>query len=112
MIDLNTILLMGQPAGGKSGGGMGQLIMIPLILVVFYFFMLRPQQKKAKEQKEFKEGVGKGDKVVTIGGVHGKIIEVRDTTFILEVGNALKLEVEKSAISVEMTKALTAEVKA
>ncbi len=83
---------------------MGQLIMILLIIVVFYFFMIRPQMKKAKEEKLFKQSLLKGDKVVTIGGVHGKIIDVNDTTFIIEVDNNVKLKVEKTAISAEATK--------
>ena len=97
---LSTILL--QAAAG--GGAMGQLIMILLIIVVFYFFMIRPQMKKAKDEKLFKESLLKGDKVVTIGGVHGKIIDVNDTTFIIEVDNNVKLKVEKTAISAEATK--------
>jgi preprotein translocase subunit YajC len=97
---LSTILLQ----AGAGGGAMGQLIMILLIIVVFYFFMIRPQMKKAKDEKLFKESLLKGDKVVTIGGVHGKIIDVNDTTFIIEVDNNVKLKVEKTAISAEATK--------
>lgn len=97
---LSTILLQ----AGAGGGAMGQLIMILLIIVVFYFFMIRPQMKKAKEEKLFKQSLLKGDKVVTIGGVHGKIIDVNDTTFIIEVDNNVKLKVEKTAISAEATK--------
>lgn len=106
-----SILLMGAPAAGgagaQGGGGMGQLIMIPLIIVVFYFFMIRPQSKKAKEQKEFRETIDKGSKIVTIGGIHARILEVKDTTLVIEAGNGIKLEIEKSAVSVELTKALT-----
>ena len=75
----STILLQAAPAGG----GMYNLVMIVLIIVVFYFFMIRPQMKKSKEEKAFKESIKKGDKVVTIGGVHGRILEVNDKTFIL-----------------------------
>jgi preprotein translocase subunit YajC len=78
--------------------------MILMIVVVFYFFMIRPQMKKAKMEKEFKTSLNKGDKVVTIGGVHGKILDVQDTTFILEIDNNVKVKVEKSAISAEVTK--------
>ena len=107
---LNSILLMGGAGGGaaaKDGGGMGQLIIIPLILVVFYFFMIRPQTKKAKEQKDFRESIEKGSKIVTIGGIHARILEVKETTFVIEAGNGIKLEIEKSAVSVELTKGLT-----
>ena len=61
------------------GEGGSQIIMLVLILGVFYFFMIRPQMKKQKELKKFREGLAAGDKVVTIGGIHGKILEVNDT---------------------------------
>ena len=98
---LTTILLQ---ASAPGGGAMGQLVMILLIIVIFYFFMIRPQMKKAKQEKVFKEGLVKGDKVVTIGGVHGKIVDVADTTFIVEVADNVKLKIEKSAVSAEATK--------
>jgi len=94
-----TILLQvpGNPA-------MSNLLMIGMIVVVFYFFMIRPQMKKAKVEKQFKESIKKGDKVVTIGGVHGKITEVQDATFTLEIDTNVKMKIEKSAISAEATK--------
>ena len=95
-----SILLQAAP----GGGAMGQLLMILLIIVVFYFFMIRPQMKKAKNEKVFKEGLVKGDKVVTIGGVHGKIVEVGETTFMIEVDSNVKLKIEKTAVSAEATK--------
>jgi preprotein translocase subunit YajC len=87
-----------------SGGGAYNLIMIGMIIVVFYFFMIRPQMKKAKDEKAFKESIKKGDKIVTIGGVHGKILEVNDKTFIIEIDTNTKVKVEKTAISAEATK--------
>ncbi len=98
-MSLNFILLQAQ-----GSGAMSQLVMILLIIVVFYFFMSRPQMKKAKQEKLFKESLVKGDKVVTIGGVHGKIIEVNETTFMIEVDTNVKLRVEKTAVSAEATK--------
>lgn len=77
---------------------MGQLIPLVLILVVFYFFMIRPQMKKQKELKKFRENLAKGDKVVTIGGLHGTILEVTDNTLLLNA-EGTKLRFEKSAIS-------------
>jgi preprotein translocase subunit YajC len=68
------------------------------VAIVFYFFMIRPQTKKAKEAKLFRESLKKGDKVVTIGGLHGKVLEVADTTILVDAGGA-KLRFEKSAIS-------------
>jgi preprotein translocase subunit YajC len=77
---------------------MGQLIPLVLILVVFYFFMIRPQMKKQKELKKFRENLTVGDKVLTIGGIHGKILEITDTTILLN-SEGSKIRVEKSAIS-------------
>ena len=100
IIMINTILL----DASTSNPAIQQLLMIGMIVVVFYFFMIRPQMKKAKAEKSFKESLNKGDKVVTIGGVHGKIVEVNDTTFILEIDQNVKVKVEKSAISADATK--------
>lgn len=89
--------------GGEGGSSWTSLLPLFLILVVFYFFFIRPQTKKTKEQRKFREALKKGDKVVTIGGVHGKVLEVKETTVILDVGNQLKLTVEKSAIVMDNT---------
>ena len=72
-----------------------------LIAIVFYFFLIRPQMKKAKEAKVFRDAMAKGDKVVTIGGIHGKIIEIKDTTVVLECESKTRFVVERSAISPE-----------
>ena len=74
-----------------------------LIIVVFYFFMIRPQLKKSKEQKKYREELKKGDKVITIGGIHGKIIEVNDKTFVIEVEGGSKLKIERAAVSMEFS---------
>jgi len=77
---------------------MDQMIMLVMILVVFYFFMIRPQMKKQKELKKFRENLSVGDKVVTIGGIHGKILEVSEATLLISVESG-KLRVDKSAVS-------------
>lgn len=83
-----------------ESGGLGiNVVMFLLIIVVFYFFMIRPQMKKQKEGKKFMESLEKGQRIVTIGGVHGKIEEVRETTIIIGVEGGGKLKVEKRAIS-------------
>ena|SRR5687767_5285351 len=91
--------------GGQEGQGGGIMSFLPIILImaVFYLFMIRPQMKKSKQQKKFREEIGKGDKIVTIGGVHGKIIEVEETTFIVEQYDKSQVRIEKSAISMETT---------
>ena len=98
------VILMGGPQGGS---GASSLIMMVLIIVVFYFFMIRPQQKKAKDEKKFREELNKGDKIVTIGGIHGKIVEVRDAAFIIETEGGGKLKIEKNAVSLSFTGSLT-----
>lgn len=97
-----TILL--QAAGG--GFGSQQLIMLGLIVVVFYFFMIRPQVKKQKDQKKYVTELKKGDKIVTTSGMHGKIAEINDTTVLLETEGGHKIRHDKSAISLEASKAL------
>ncbi|MBL7924900.1 MAG: preprotein translocase subunit YajC [Bacteroidia bacterium] len=99
---MQVLSILLQAAAG--GGAMQQLVMILMIIVVFYFFMIRPQMKKSKLEREFKESIKKGDKVVTIGGVHGKILEVQEKTFIVEIDQNVKVKLEKSAISAEATK--------
>lgn len=96
-----TILLQSQ----SSGSQWTQLIFFGGIILVFYFFMIRPQQKKAKDQKKFIEEVRKGDYVITIGGMHGHIAELEGDTFILEVEKGGRIRLNKSAISMEATKA-------
>lgn len=81
-----------------GGGGLNSIVMLVLMVVVFYFFMIRPQQKKQKEQKKFRENLKPGDKIVTIGGIHGKILEVTDTTVLIN-SEGSKIRMEKSAIS-------------
>lgn len=81
-----------------GGDGMSSIIMLGLMVLVFWFFMIRPQMKKQKELKKFREGLAKGDHVITIGGIHGKILEVTDTTVLLQ-SDGTKLRVDKTAVS-------------
>lgn len=92
-------------------GQIGQFLPLVLIIVVFYFFMIRPQLKKTKEQKKFRENIKVGDKIVTIGGIHGKISDVGETTFMITVEGGVKLKIEKSAISMDASTLLGAEQK-
>lgn len=95
----SLILLQAAP-----GGGYAQILMMVGIFVVFYFFMIRPQQKKQKDQKTYLASLKKGDTVVTIGGMHGKIVSLDDETVTLEVGRATNLKFDRSAISMESSK--------
>jgi preprotein translocase subunit YajC len=95
------MLLAAQP-GGKSGGF--EFIFLGLMILVFWLFMIRPQAKKAKEQKKFVENMQKGDKIVTIAGIHGVIHKVNeDGTIQLEISPGSYLKIEKSAVSMEWT---------
>jgi preprotein translocase subunit YajC len=96
-----TILLQAQSPGGNNYF----FIMIGLMFVIFYFFMIRPQQKKAKDQKKFIDDIKKGDYIVTIGGAHGYVAELEGDTFILEVEKGGRIRFNKSAISLDATKA-------
>ena len=85
------------------------LLMMGALFVVFYLFMIRPQQKKQKDAKKFRESLAKGSRVVTIGGLHGKIVDVNDKTVLLDVGDNVKLRFEKSAIAMDASQQLTEE---
>jgi len=99
-MNLNYILL--EAAGGA--GLIPNLIFIGAIIIVFYFFMLRPQQKKQKDQKLFRENLKAGDKIVTIGGVHGKVVELDGDLVIIDIDRGVKVTFEKTSISDELTK--------
>jgi preprotein translocase subunit YajC len=90
--------------GKGAGGGIGPLIFLPLMILVFWLFFIRPQAKRAKNQKSFVESLQRGDKVVTVAGIHGTINKVNeDGTINLEVSPGSYLKIEKSAISMDWT---------
>ncbi|WP_461787977.1 preprotein translocase subunit YajC [Pedobacter sp.] len=96
---VSTVILQ---AGGQ---GMQTIIMFGLMFVVMYFFMIRPQMKKAKDHKKMIAELGVGDKIVTTAGIHGKIVGSNETTFLIEVEGGTKIRFDKSAISLDATKA-------
>jgi preprotein translocase subunit YajC len=85
-------------AAAPAGGGMSGLVMMLLVFVVLYFFMIRPQMKRQKEIKKFREAMKVGDKVVTAGGLHGKVKEMKDTSCVLEIADGVKVTVEKTSV--------------
>lgn len=95
-------LLMTQTAS-KTNNGMSFIIMILSMILVMYFLMIRPQSKKMNQQKQFAESLVKGAKVVTTGGIHGKVIGTDENTILLEIDNNVKIKVDRSAISMELT---------
>ena len=97
-----NIILMTQPAG-QEGNPLMSMLPLLLIVVVFYFFMIRPQMKRQKETRKFRESLSKGDKVVTTGGIYGKIVEVKDTVIVLEIAKEVQITVDKNGIVKDMT---------
>jgi preprotein translocase subunit YajC len=98
-MNLLNILLMAGPSNAQGGSPYSSLIFLGLIIVVFYFFFIRPQVKRTKDQKKYREGLTKGQKIITIGGIHGRILEVGDTTVVIEVEGQNRLKIEKSAVA-------------
>jgi len=99
MTNFAFLYLLGQPAGG-AGQSNPLVTFLPLVLVfvVFYFFMIRPQMKKQKEMNNYRTSLKRGDKVVTTGGLYGRVYEVKDNYILLDVGGDIKLKVDKSAL--------------
>ena len=104
---LYITLMMGGAEGGEGNQLMNFLPLI-LIVLVFYLFFIRPQMKKSKDQRKFREALKKGDKVISIGGIHGKILEVGEKTVTLDIGNQNKMIFEKSAIAADPSSQLGA----
>lgn len=94
---MNTLFVLLQEAQTPKGG-FGMLPMLLIFIVIIVFFMIIPQRKKAKETQKFHEGLKKGDKVVTIGGFHGKITEVKENTVMVSLAPDIVVEIEKSAL--------------
>lgn len=95
---MNTLSMFLLQAPAQQGNGWSGIIMIVLLFVVFWLFFIRPQNKRQKEAQKFREALQKGDKVMTIGGIHGKVHEVKETTIVITVDNNVNIEVEKSAL--------------
>lgn len=98
---MNTLFIVLQ----QTGAGLLGLWPMLLIIVVMWFFMIRPQMKRQKELKAFRESLQKGDKIVTTGGIYGKVVEINDFTITMEVEGGVRLKVDKSAVIKDMTDA-------
>lgn len=97
------LTILAQASAGGAGI-LGQVFLFGSIILIMYFFMIRPQQKKQKETKKFIEEIKKGDDVVTIGGLHGKVAAVEGDVVFLEIDKGVKVKLEKSAISLDFSK--------
>ena len=94
---LNTILLQAA-TDSAQGGGWSFMIMIIAMIAIFYFFMIAPQQKKQKKINAFRDSLRKGDKVMTAGGIYGRIRDIKDNYVILEIDNNVSIKVDKNSI--------------
>ncbi len=96
----NIFLAFMAPQGGDGGGSMvSTLVMFAAIIAIFYFMIIRPQGRRQKERQKMLGAMKKGDKVVTGGGIHGKIVAMEDKTVLLEISDNVKVKVEKSAVT-------------
>lgn len=105
MLVYSSFLLLLQSPGAQNSSNATLFLMIGLMLIM-YFFFIRPQTQRVKKQRAFLEDLTKGMRVVTVSGIHGKIVEVNEHTILLKVDNTTKLKLEKTGISVESTEAL------
>ena len=98
---MNILLMM--PQEGGEGGGLQAFLPLIIIIVIFYFFMIRPQMKRQKEARKFRENIQKGDKVLTVGGIYGKVVGTDEKTVDLEISDNIKVKVDKSALVKDTT---------
>lgn len=99
MLSLLNVLLFAAPAGEEGGGLIGALLPLVLIVIVFWFFIIRPQRKREKEKEEMVNALEKGDSIITVGGMHGKVTKVDETSVLAQVDSQTKVRIEKEAIS-------------
>ncbi len=99
---LNVFLSM-PPQAAEGGNPLMSFAPFVLIIVVFYFFMIRPQMKRQKELRKYREALKKGDKVISTGGIYGKVAEVKDAHVVVEIADNVKVKMDKSAIVMDMT---------
>lgn len=93
-MNLNLITLQSTTGGMDYSG----IFMIVALFAIFYFMMIRPQQKKQKEIRKFREGLKKGDNIITAGGIYGKIKEVKDTTFLVSIADSTTIRIDKNSV--------------
>ena len=95
---MNSMMLLQAAPQGTAGSSASMWIMLILIFVVMWFFMIRPQRKQQKELQQFRSSLKKGDKVVTVGGIYGEIVEVNENTALIKVDGDTKLRVDKNGL--------------
>ncbi|HOP59039.1 MAG TPA: preprotein translocase subunit YajC [Bacteroidales bacterium] len=98
MINLSFLSLLGQQTAAGQNNPLVTFLPLILVFVVFYFFMIRPQMKKQKEMTNYRNSLKKGDKVITTGGLYGRVLEVKDNYVMMDAGGDVKLKVDKNAL--------------
>lgn len=101
MNNLFLIFLMPQPQEGSNP--VPSFVFLLLIIVVFYFFMIRPQMKRQKDLKTYREGLNRGDKIVTTGGIYGKVTDIKDQTITMEIADNVRIKIDKNAVLKDKT---------
>ncbi|MBK3519353.1 preprotein translocase subunit YajC [Carboxylicivirga marina] len=99
---LNVFLSM-PPQAAEGGNPLMSFAPYVLIIIVFYFFMIRPQMKRQKELRKYREALKKGDKVITTGGIYGKVSEIKEQHVVVEIADGVKVKMDKSAIVMDMS---------
>ena len=97
------LLILGQQEAQEGGGAWGGMIMIVAMIVIFYFFMIRPQNKKQKELKKAREAMKKGDKVITAGGIHGRIKDISDNVILMEIAPNVTIKIDKTSVFADLS---------
>ena len=111
MIRFSTLLLDAAAPTASANAGIMQFLFFGGIVAIFYFFMIRPQQKRAKEEKVFREGLQKGDRVLTIGGIYGTVETIEDNSALVRVDQNVKIRFDKTALRAAPSETVAAEKK-
>lgn len=101
-----SLFLSLPPQAAEAPNPLMSLLPFLLIIVVFYFFMIRPQMKRQKELRKYREALKKGDKIITTGGIYGRVLEVKDTQVIMEIADNVSIKIDKSAVIMDMSDAV------
>jgi len=99
LFDIAYAMGQGGAAGGQGQGGFGAFVPLILMFVIFYFLLIRPQQKKSKEHKSMIESLKKGDRIITSGGLHGRITGISDNTLTVEIADKVRVKVNRGNVS-------------
>ena len=94
----NVMLIFLMPQSQEGGSPMPSFVFLLLIIVVFYFFMIRPQMKKQKDLKTYRDKLSKGDKIVTTGGIYGKVLDIKEQTVTMEIADTVRIKIDKNAV--------------